>query len=118
MKNYRIMFVRDGYRVENNKILAGNPVGCVAMRVVQDGKQASVEFQISTVNPLDRFDRAVSRELAIGRMIDKPYFIDLPTATSAHDISAAVMRAIAEHSGFPTKMRKGAKLWQKYYLQK
>jgi hypothetical protein len=100
---HRIQFLRDA---------KGQPVGCVAIRVRQvTVKRTLIEYQYSVLNPLDRFDRRLARQLALGRMVEAPYTATVGASPSRHDISEAVMENIATDQGAPTRARKAAKLW-------
>lgn len=105
LSNYRVMYLRD----RNHQ-----PIGCLAMRVIPH--QSLIQYQLSVLNPLDRFNRAVSRQIAIGRLVEKPLAITLPYANpsvplNTHDISEAVMQAVKDGRGLPTRARKAAALW-------
>lgn len=100
MDNFRIMFLRD--RV-------GAPVGCIAMTLSHKSDQ--VKYQVSTLNPVDNFDRKVARQLAIGRLMESPRFLNLPKRTSLHDMTALVVRDIATSKAFPDRSVKAAKRW-------
>lgn len=55
MKNQmRIFYIRNSKNV---------PVGCIAMERVSGG----FSFGVSTHNPADKFNRAIAREIAVGR---------------------------------------------------
>jgi hypothetical protein len=79
------------------------------MRVIP--KQHRIEYQISVLNPLDRFDKPVARQLALDRLGECPFAVALPKFHNTHLISETVMRAIRDGSGLPTRARKSAKLW-------
>lgn len=99
--NTRIMYLRDSHY---------RPVGCVAISV--DRKRRTLSYQLSVQNPLDSFDRSLARQLALGRLVDKP--INLPYDRkgdlSMHDISTTVMKHIAA-SKAPSRAVKAAKDW-------
>ena len=105
----RIMYLRS----EN-----GHPVGCLAIQL-SDGNRTQISYQVSVLNPRDKFNRAVARQLAIGRLVESPIKVNIytgssHTAASMHDISEAVMTDIASSSKFPTRAVKSAKLWLRH----
>lgn len=62
MKNVtRFTFVR------NND---GRPVGCIAYRM--DGESGTLNYEVSTHNPKDEYDRATARFVAEGRLNKHP----------------------------------------------
>lgn len=98
--NSRIMFLRD---------TKGHPVGCVAINV--DLKNHRLSYQMSTLNPCDRFDRKLARHLALGRLVEIPIKVSLPrNKLSCHEISMAVMIDLAT-SNAPSRMVKAAQQW-------
>ena len=97
--DHRIMYLRDS---------KGQPVGCVAIKVVSD---KLVTYQMSVLNPADRFNRAVARQLALGRLV-APLTARLPyQAINMHDITEAVCVDICNDKSAPSRARKAAKLW-------
>lgn len=108
--NYRVMYLRDSYseNMFTMKMNPGAPIGCVVIKVNRaDGE---LEYQLSVLNPQDRFDREVARSLALGRLTELPMYIPINRNANMHDITEAVMRDIAE-GGFPSRAVKSAKLW-------
>ncbi len=104
---HRIMYLRDR---------SNNPVGCVAIKLhrhVEYDRQL-VEYQVSVLNPLDRFDRATARHLALGRMVEAPLTVRVPVEPSMYEVSSEVMRDIASDSGQPTRARQAAKRWLRF----
>ncbi len=104
---HRVQFLRD----EN-----GQPVGCIAIRLSRDSGELhwdQVEYEVSVLNPLDKFDRAVARQLALGRMLDNPSVVRVPVNPTMYEISCAVMKGIARDSYFPSRARKAARIWLK-----
>ena len=69
-------------------------------------------YQVSVLNPLDKFDRRMARHLALGRLAEAPLTttIDhlMPTRT---EISRAVMQDIKHDPQAPTRARKAARQW-------
>jgi len=96
----RIMFLRASN---------GHPVGAIAIRLVK-GKSVA-KYQFSVLNPKDNFDRAVARQLALGRLVEKPISVNLPEEANMHDISGAVMADLSERSDVPSRAQKAASLW-------
>ncbi len=98
--DFRFMFLRDE---------KGAPVGCVAITLEKD----YAFFQVSTLNPADRFDRKLARQLAIGRTVENPMSVKVTKKGNIHDVSRAVMQAISKSALLPTRSVKAAKLWLK-----
>jgi hypothetical protein len=96
----RIMYLRS----EN-----GHPVGCLAIQFSPDA--AHIMYQLSVLNPRDKFNRAVARQLAIGRLVEEPLKVSLPAHSNMHAISEAVMRDIISYSDAPARAIKAAKIW-------
>jgi hypothetical protein len=104
MMNHRIMYLRDRN---------GNPVGCIAIKLHRhvEYDRCLVEYQVSVLNPLDRFDRATARQLALGRMVEAPLTVRVPADPTMFEVSSEVMRDIVSDSGQPTRARDAAKRW-------
>lgn len=108
---HRIQFLRDS---------KGQPVGCVAIKIKTSvgryGGTTLVTYQMSVLNPLDKFDRRMARQLALGRLTEAPLTttIDYPSP-SRTEISRAVMEDIKHDPSAPTRARKAAKQWLKEY---
>lgn len=115
-KNYRFMFLRSGY--ENLK--KGSPLGCVAISLTDN--KSKVTYQVSVCNPSDDFNRAQARQLALGRLIEKPKTATVYPKTviggdpTMHDITRAVMLAIESDGDVPGRARKAATAWLDYML--
>jgi hypothetical protein len=92
------MFLRDKRR---------QPIGCLAINI-DSGK---VSYQMSVLNPSDKFNREVSRVIALGRLIEKPIVINSPPGESMHDISLMIMNDIVANETAPARAVKSAKLW-------
>jgi len=106
MSNTRIMFLRDA----NDR-----PVGCLAISV--DRRNHRVDYGISVLNPADKFDRKMARQLAIGRMVETPfhtYLMKKDKELNMHHISDCVMMHVAYVSGAPSRAVKAAKYWLDY----
>lgn len=110
--NYRVMYLRDSYseNMVTMKVNPGAPIGCVVIKVNHVKNEA--EYQLSVLNPQDRFEREMARSLALGRLVDTPMYVSLPQGHNMHDITEAVMRDIA-FGGWPSRAVKAAKLWLK-----
>ncbi len=98
--NRRVMFLRN----PDNK-----PVGCVVINVDRHLKR--IEYQVSTLNPLDKFNREVARLLAVGRLVEAPFHLWLPNKAGLHEITRRVMVHIAQNKTVPNRSRKAAKNW-------
>jgi hypothetical protein len=104
MMNHRVTYLRDR---------KGDPQGCVAIKLlphVEFDRQVIV-YQVSVLNPVDRFDRALARQLALGRMVEKPLTVRVPADPTMYQITWHVMSDIAKDSGQPTRARAAAKRW-------
>jgi hypothetical protein len=85
------------------------PVGCVVINVDRHLKR--IEYQVSTLNPLDHFKRDVARQLAMGRLVEAPFRMWLPNKAGLHEISRRVMTHLAANKALPSRSRKAAKQW-------
>jgi hypothetical protein len=97
----RFMFLRDKqYR----------PIGCVVMAV--DRRNHRVNYQYSVLNPVDDFNRALARQIALGRLIEKPIKVPLYRGEeiNIHLISEIVLTEIATGNA-PSRAKKAALLW-------
>ena len=103
--NRRVMFLRSA----DNK-----PVGCVVISVDRHNKR--IEYQVSTLNPLDKFNREVARLLATGRLVEAPFHLWLPNKAGLHEISRRVMTHLAANKTVPNRSRKAAKNWVHTHL--
>lgn len=108
MKDSRIIFLRD----QNKK-----PVGCLAFKTSMDNNYSmSISYQVTTLNPLDNFDKKMARQLTIGRLMDEPYEMvssDFNEKYCIHAITAAIMKHISENGRIPRRSRQAANLWLK-----
>jgi hypothetical protein len=98
----RFMFLRNA-----NK----QPVGCIAV----DVSIGLLTYGVSVLNPLDKFDRVLARSIAVGRWgsstASRSVRIDTSVQPNMHQISATVMRDIADDHDAPSRARKAARLW-------
>ena len=104
---HRIQFLRDS---------KGQPVGCVAIKIkTAVGRTAGVTlvtYQMSVLNPLDKFDRRMARQLALGRLVEAPLTTTIDhVSPTRREISQAVMQDLREDAFAPTRARKAASLW-------
>lgn len=97
---FRVQYLRD----TNNF-----PIGCLAIKLSDNF--AMVSYQVSVLNPRDRFDRALSRQLAKGRLLEQPIEVDLPDDFNMHVITRVVMNDMQNNSSLPTRARKAARYW-------
>lgn len=97
---YKVMYLRDK---------AGQPVGCVAINM--GARKRSVEYQLSVRNPVEKFDKAFARQLALGRLVEVPHVTDVAKDHNVHDLTKAVMSQIESLSLYPSRARKAARLW-------
>jgi hypothetical protein len=98
--NRRIMYLRDS---------KNQPVGCIAISISKDRR--SVQYQLSVLNPADRFERSLARHITLGRLVEKPIRLQLSKDASNHVVSELVMTDISELTDTPSRARKAAKLW-------
>jgi butyrate kinase len=98
----RFMFLRD---------TKSRPIGCIAMMVNTGG---TIQYGLSVLNPVDTFNRKTARKLAAGSMLldsGHAHVENVRTVYTMHDVSIAVMNAIAHFDGYPARARKAAKHW-------
>lgn len=94
---FKFMFIRGEHNF---------PIGCIAMCKFSD----RIEYQVSTLNPRDRFDRRLARQLALGRLVENP--IKLPNATQKLDEAYRfIMTDIKNNEDMPKRARSAAKNW-------
>ena len=99
--DYRIMFLR------NN---AGHPIGCVAIQI--NRKQRTLQYGYSVLNPADKFDRKVARQLALGRLMESPIEISVMREDlNMHEITRSIMRSLVLSNKTPARAVRAAKLW-------
>jgi len=105
-KNYRFMYLRDSYE----PLKKSAPIGCIVIGLT-DNKQR-VTYQVSVCNPTDEFDRASGRQLALGRLIEKPRTLTVGVRNpTMHDITREVMIDLERAAGVPMRARKAATKW-------
>ena len=99
--SHRIMFLRDS---------KNQPVGCVAISNIKN--ESRLTYQVSVLNPHDKFDRKMARHLAIGRLVEMPIQVHLDEAhkKTMHEITTEVMYDLAA-SKLPTRAKKAAQMW-------
>ena len=97
------MYLRDNKR---------QPVGCIVLAL--NASKTKIRYQMSVLNPADRFDRSMARVIAKGRLLECPLTITLDEPLdSMHEISERVMISIVDNfaGNFPARARKAAKRW-------
>lgn len=100
-KNTRVMYLRDKNR---------RPIGCVAMHL--HSKRRTARFQVSTWNPVDEFDRALARQLALGRMVDSPSVVRSSNGfEDMFQVTLDVMQKIVSDKAYPSRARRAAQRW-------
>ena len=98
----RFMFLRDS---------KGQPVGCIALDI---GDFGTGTYGLSVLNPKDKFNRKLAREIAMGRWtspVGSRVFPITCQPISMHAISITVMETIMADKTAPNRARKAAKLW-------
>jgi hypothetical protein len=104
------MYLRESYPIDSSGYRhAGNPVGCVAIKLNSSGTRVS--YQVSVLNPRDRFSRTVARQLALGRLTEAPFTVVLANSPTMYDITLAVMTDILRDRGQVMRARKAARQW-------
>ena len=99
--NRRIMYLRD----ENS-----NPVGCVAISLSKN--RDTIRYQMSVLNPVDKFERSLARHIALGRLLEKPLRVKgIGEAQKSWQITEAVMKDILSSKTAPARAKKAAKMW-------
>lgn len=102
---YRFMYLRSNYEPRHKSA----PIGCVAIQVNDKGR---LSYQVSVCNPADNFDRAQARQLALGRLVEKPFDTIVPEVNpTMHDITRAAMLALEKNGKVATRARKAATAW-------
>ena len=96
----RVMYLRD---------LKGMPVGCVAISLNKDRTQ--IRYQLSVLNPVDKFERDLARHIAYGRLLEKPVRIPADSNWKKFDITAEVMVDIFHSKTTPARAKRAARLW-------
>ncbi len=117
------------YRFQYLRNRDGQPVGCVAIKTSVGDFGLQVEYQVSVLNPVDRFDRTLARSIAVERLKKRPTVIQKMLGVNAtmHQITSAVMTHLAKtpleqkvagvgtdwyvQMNIPSRARKAAKLW-------
>lgn len=91
--------------------VAGRRVGCVAMTV--DRSRNVVSYRTSVAHKKDAFSKEIGRAIALGRLAAEPSFseVKVPENATSHQISTAVMEALAVSDDTPQRARKAAETW-------
>jgi hypothetical protein len=69
-----------------------------------------VSYQVSTLNPNDCFDRKTARHLAIGRLVESPFALDISNS-NIHYTTRMIMNHIANNLELPKRSRTAARRW-------
>lgn len=104
MNDYRIQFLRNS---------SSHPIGCLAISV--NRLHGELSYQYSVLNPRDEFDRKIARQLALGRLVEKPIKLALPRDANMHEISTVVMSDLERSSTAPNRAVKSARLWLEHF---
>lgn len=100
----KIMYLRDK---------KDQPVGCVVYRripVNADQTQHHLEYEVSVRNPLDRFNKKMGREIALGRLNTHPRETRIHSNSTGKEAVFAVLDQIANTpSLLPARAIKAAK---------
>lgn len=101
IKDYRVMYLRS---------VEGHPVGCLAISI--DRKGQVLQYGFSVLNPADKFDRKVARQLALGRLLESPVSIaPIKADANMHEITRSVMKSLIVNRKTPARAVRAAKLW-------
>lgn len=77
----------------------GHAVGCVVSRRVNSTiEQDLVEYEISVLNPVDKFNRKLGREIALGRLNTHPRELHISCKASGKQ---AARQILADIGGWP-----------------
>jgi len=113
MKDYKIIFLR-----KSN----GHAIGCVAISLdklnVPSWELKDAAYQVSMLSPYDNFDRSVARQIALGRLLEKPFFTQGIATKTIHTIIEGVMRHISNNPSLPRSAKRAAKLWLETKLKR
>ena len=97
----RIMFLRDS---------KGMAIGCLVYSL--SPKRTKIRYQLSVLNPVDKFERSLARQIALGRLIEDRFVIPGMTGTEPQNVLVAnIMKNILVNDEVPTRAKKAAKLW-------
>lgn len=102
---YRFQYLRDE---------KGQPVGCLAIKLVETSKTDEgtiIQFQLSVLNPADRFNRDLARNIALGRLKTSAHTAMMIGEVSKNRITRTVMYAVSVDKSLPARAVKAAKLW-------
>lgn len=111
----------------------GHPVGCIAIELQTTAVCPAVRYSVSALHPNDKFNRALAKSIAIGRLnveaSDKSnnkhylsgdslnftgwYNDPANRRMTVHDVSMGIMTDIVRRGvkSFPSRVVKAAKLW-------
>lgn len=104
MNKLRFIYLRD-----QNK----QPHACVAVAFNKKTKQ--VVYALSSLNPMDKFNREVARDLAVGRLLQRGNELDLSDLENpdCHTITRVILKDLLtlDNDDLPSRARKLAKRW-------
>jgi hypothetical protein len=97
------MFLRDR---------SNQPVGCLAIELTRSRKSA--KYQVSVLNPVDKFDRSLARQIALGRLVEDSFTAPLSTKdVDMNQISTDVMTSLSKNKFVPSRASRAAARWLK-----
>jgi hypothetical protein len=72
--------------------LCDTAIACIASNIDLEKKELS--YQVSICNPVDVFDKPIARQLAIGRLVEKPIKFTFNGELNAFAISKLILNHI------------------------
>lgn len=106
-------------RIAYLRSVTGCPVGCLAIDVAASDVEGCTEsYQLSVLNPVDKFDRSLARSIATGRLIKSPRVIKLAEKANMHTVTKAVMSDLVSRKDIPNRAGRAASLWIQTYSSK
>jgi len=105
----RFFYLRDRYKASNDS-QNGNPIGCVASTINYD--EGTISYNVSMVNPKDKFNKSLAREISVVRLDQRPISVSLPfkEKLNGHELHKILMKNIVLH-GPSTSAKKSAQKW-------
>lgn len=76
-------------------------------------KKTRLSYQFSVLNPNDLFNKEMGRQLALGRLVEKPHYVSVLGSVNKHKITEAVLNDLLTQSGVPGRALKAARQWLK-----
>lgn len=88
-------------------------VGCLAIRLLGDTSNVTgVDYQLSVLNPKDRFNRQTARDLAKTRLQAEPITVNLDEDFGGMShITHTIMTHLTVNKEVPNRARKSAEDW-------